>query len=155
MLMSSGLFTPLLLQIYNTPGTGPHQQEQTYEIRDIMRALLLTTGPVSTLKAVKSTRMSLLRLPMRAFLDAADKLEKLNLGTLVSLPSSRGKIGRPSIVLVKKLPREAAQALGANPDLCSLDEYVSRYDKPTAKAIGLALRAKIVAKKLVAQSHFI
>ena len=116
-----------------------------------MSAILLTAGPVSTSEAVKNTSRRLHYLKSTRFFEAATELQNINLGTLVSLSQQRG-VGHK--VFVKKSPEEADQVLGANPQLCSVENYTARYRKPPSKAIGLQLKAKLVAMKLVPKKIF-
>ena len=110
-----------------------------------MSAILLTTGPVATRESVKNTRRSLHYLNPSRFLEAACELENLSLGAVISNLNN---------VFVKKSPPEAQQVLGANPHLCSVENYTARYNKPPSKAIGLQLKAKLVKMKLVPKKIF-
>ena len=116
-----------------------------------MTAILLTAGPVSNTKSVKNTSRSLQYLSTNQFLDAAAELQSMNLGSLVSASLQKGLSQQ---VFVKISPEEAQQVLGANPHLCSVENYTARYNKPPSKAIGLQLKAKLVAMKLVPKKIF-
>lgn len=117
-----------------------------FEVPEIMSAILKTAGPVSTLESVKSTSRSLHLLPATTFLEAASQLETANLGRLIKVTNKK--------VFIKRLPTEVHEVLGGNPDLCTADVYATRYAKPTAKAIGLTMRAKLVQMKLVSKNCF-
>ena len=116
-----------------------------------MSAILQTTGPVSNTKAVKNTSRSLQSLKLTRFHEAATELENINLGNLVTLSQKKGHAFK---VFVKKPPPEAERVLIENPDLCSLEKYAARYNKPPSKAIGLQLRASLAAMKLVPKKFF-
>lgn len=116
-----------------------------------MEAILKTTGPVSTTRAVKHTKMSLSSSNTQQFVEAATELEKANFGKLMSI---KNKTELPLQVFVKKLPAEVEEQLRRNPELCTADVYAARYNKGVSKAIGFPLRAKLVAMKLVSQNHF-
>ena len=116
-----------------------------------MSAILLSAGPVSTSEAMKYTSRRLHDLKAMRFSEAATELQNINLGTLVSISQTKGRVNK---VFVKKSPEEAEQVLGANPHLCSVDNYTARYNKPPSKAIGLQLKAKLVAMKIVPKKIF-
>lgn len=138
------LYPPIALQIYDAA-------RQSIGMQDIMTAILQTKGPVATLMAVKSAKMSIRSMGVKDFIEASTALENLNFGRVVGVGQGhRGK----QYVFLKRAPQEAAEALGANPELCSQDVYAARYAKSSSKAIGFQLRAKLVAMKLVSQDHF-
>ena len=122
--------------------------QRPIDVREVMSAILCTTGPVSTCTSVKSTKMSLHWLPSKQYIEAATNLENLGFGRLVAVDPKHTQ------VFIKKQPIEVEDALLANPDLGTVETYATRYHKPTAKAIGFQLRAKLVMKKLVSQKHF-
>ena len=112
----------------------------------------MTSGPVSTPKAVKSTKLHLHLSTTQQFIEAAKELQKANFGSLISVGSSNN--GQTLYVFVKKPPVEVEEALSANPDLCDNTVYAARYMKSPPKAIGFTLRAKLIAMRLVSQNHF-
>ena len=119
------------------------------ELRDVMKAILLTTGPVSTLASVKSTKMALHWLPLEQYMEAAEALEEANFGRLVTVTANHNK------VFIKRDPKDVVQALSENPDLCTPEMFATRYSKPSAKAVAFHLRAKLVTMKLLSQKHFV
>ena len=132
------MFTLLLLTILQKP----------VAIKDVMAGILNATGPVCTREAAKNTSEVLRFLKAAQFVEAAAELERRQLGQLVTLSANQGK-GHASYVFIKKSPDEAAQVLSANSELCSLDVYSARYNKPPSKSIGFQLRARLVSMKLV------
>ena len=119
-----------------------------------MEAILKLPGPVASPKAVKSTRRCFLHhLTTDNFIKAAQELEKANFGNIVVLQmQSNG--GIPLKIFLKKPPVEVEHVFGANPDLCTFEDYSMQYAKGSPKSITFPLRAKLVAMKLVAQDHF-
>ena len=128
-----------------------HIWQDSFGIGDVMKGMLNTTGPVCNRDTTRSNKL-LRSLKSAQFVEAATELERLHLGKLVTLAANQGK-GYASYVFVKKSPDEAAQVLSANPDLCSLDVYSERYNKPPSKSIGFILRARLVAMKLVPKQN--
>ena len=111
----------------------------------------MTSGPVSTPKAVKATKLRLHLSTTEQFIEAAKELQKANFGSLISIESTNGQT---LYVFVKKPPVEVEEVLSVNPDLCDNAVYAARYMNNPPKAIGFALRAKLVAMNLVSQNHF-
>lgn len=120
-----------------------------FGIVEIMAGILQTTGPLSTVAAVKRVKMSLNTMMASQFVEAAEELERVQLGRLVTVPSSVAR----AKVFIKKPPHEVEAILIANPGLCTPEVYATRYAKQTSKAIGLQLRAALVAKKYVTQKQ--
>ena len=111
-------------------------------------------GPVATPKAVKSTRRYFRHhLKTDDFITAAEELEKANFGRLMVI-RMRSQGGTSLKIFLKKPPVEVEHVIGANPDLCTFEDYCMYYAKGSPKSISFPLRAKIVAMKLVAQDHF-
>ena len=118
-----------------------------------MRAILETTGPVATPRGVKAVKASMNILTTKQFNEAAEELERMYLGKFMKFSAeSRGK---PTVVFIKKPPDEVEANLRTNPQLCSFDMYATRYARGSSKAIGLQLRAKLVAMKLVSKNCFL
>ena len=116
-----------------------------------MEAILKTPGPVSTPKAAKATKKSLNYMTTEQYIEAVKELDRQQFGTFMTF----GKKGKPRVIFLKKPPAEIAELLRQNPDLCSVDTYASRYAKGPSKAIGLQLRSKLVAMKLVSEKQFL
>lgn len=124
--------------------------QQPVGIKEIMTAILQTSGPISTTESVKNSSRAFRNLKLGQFLEASTDLERLNVGVLVSVSITKGH-GSASKVFIKKPPEEAEMFLTANAHLCPPDVYATKYVKLPSKAIGLQLRAKLVAMKLVAK----
>lgn len=102
-------------------------------LRTLMRAILVTTGPVLTLTAVKQNgRLLFRRVGSDQFNTAAKALEAAQLGSFVTLEVAEG---RTKDVFVKKLPYDAQQGVAMNKDLCSIEEYESRFFSPVLASI--------------------
>ena len=101
-------------------------------IRNIMAGILLLPGPIATITSVKqSSTVFLFALNKSKFETAANKLQALDLGSLVYLH------GRSSPVFVKKLPGEMGPLLARDDckDLCTIEEYKMRFELPPPKSI--------------------
>ena len=88
----------------------------------------------------------------KQFLEAAQELEKYNLGRLMSLKIA-SQVNQD--VFIKRPPDEVKEALSMNPALCTADVYAARYAKGSSKSIGLQLRAKLVSMRLVPKNCFL
>ena len=118
-----------------------------------MKAILETTGPVANLGAVKAVKRSMNVVTTNQFFEAAEELEKYNFGKLIKV-SAETKGAKTVFVFLKKPPSEMEEVLRSNPHWCAFDVYAARYAKPSSKAIGLLLRAKLVSMKLVSKNCF-
>ena len=98
-----------------------------------MAAILLTSGPVSTHKAARKLKKYLSSINISQFIKAATNLERLGLGSLVSMMTAGS---RPCHVFVKKRPEEVRAVLMDNADLCSVEDYEDRYHNPLPAAIS-------------------
>ena len=78
------------------------------------------------------------------FLEAASALEGLGFGQVHNMPVK---------VFVKRKPEEIHEALSRNQDLCSAEVYALRYARFPSRYIGLSLRGRLVAKKLVSEKQ--
>lgn len=87
----------------------------------------------------------------KQFVEAAEELEKCNLGQLLKMSMGSRMLN----IFIKKPPSDIEAILRSNPHLCIFEIYAARYRKPPSKAIGLQLRAKLVALKLVSKNCFI
>ena len=115
--------------------------------RNIMSAILQTPSPVVNHRAV-NTRYGFLRmLTAKQFTDAANRLQTEHFGTIQGMSGSGY---RQSVIFVKKSPEEEGllDAILANFDLCSLEEYVKKYHQPLPKSYAGSLRVKIVSMGL-------
>ncbi len=119
-------------------------------IKDVVQGVLLTSGPVATLKAVRHTKFSLIYISRQQFVDAAKELEQRNFGSLVQVPTSSKSLQ----VFLKKTPQQAEPALNMYPEFCDVETYAKRFMKGSSKAIPFQLRAKLVAMNLVPPEHF-
>ena len=113
-----------------------------------MSGILLAQGPVSIHKSVKNlSRAFQVGLSKAKFLTAANHLVQANLGTLIVL----GAISRTCHVFVKKTPAEVkcTLELKENQDLCSIEDYESRFHMVTSYCITPAMKQQLVAAGLV------
>ena len=117
---------------------------------DIMKAILETTGPVTTALSLKAVKRSMHLVSSKQFVEAAEELEKCNCGQLLKM--SMGS--RVLNIFIKRPPPDIESILRSNPHLGIFEIYAARYGKAPSKAIGLQLRAKLVALKLVSKNCF-
>ena len=115
-----------------------------------MAAILQTVGPVSTTIAIRANWKFLKCTTAQQFSSAANELEKIGFGQVVSLSGT----SRSQQVFVKKHPGEAQAVLEANPDLCSPDVYATRFNRQASKTISWNVRSKLVQMGLVSQKQF-
>ncbi len=128
------------------------QTKEIAPLQKVMRAILVTSGPVLTLTAVQQNGRLLFRsINRNQFNLAAQTLESLHLGTLVELHLSEG---RKRDVFVKKRPDEAENGLLCNKDLCSLEEYRSRFLAPLLSSFPLSLCDQLVSQGFVPPDFF-
>lgn len=121
----------------------------TPKLRNIMSGILLTPGPISTRKAVKSlSSVFNLSVTKTKFEAAAKNLVTANLGTNLSDLGSKHSF----TIFLKKKPDEIREflQLPENADLCSIEEYIERYHLKTpsynipGKTLGVLLQRGIV-----------
>ena len=124
-------------------------QNATTSKRNIMAAILQSLGPVATHKVVARNWKFLRMLTVKQYLMAAQDLESANLGSLVAVETSKGRV---SHVFIKKLPSEIQPFLAANPDLCTLEYFEARFNKPVSKSVSLIERHHIARLGLVPAS---
>lgn len=115
--------------------------------RNVMAAIMQTAGPVSTPATIRQNWKFLNNATANDFVEAAQSLEEMGLGEHKNVLLSRGL---PSKVFIKRKPEEALEVLSANPDLCDFKTYSKRYARSPTVSVGLSLRSKLVAMKLVA-----
>ena len=107
-----------------------------------MTGMLLTAGPLATLRLVRDTSRKLLLTVTKAkFETAAKRLEGSNLGRLVVL-SGQGPKGA---AFVKMSPAEIAPYLqmAENADLCTLEEYEARFNLPSPPSITEKIKRQV------------
>ena len=103
-------------------GSGPHNKE-------IMKAILLTAGPINTLQAFSKIAQPALRcITKTPYLKAAARLEELELVQLIKTKSG-------SNVIIKKSPDEIGSLLVKH-GLCSVKDYKWRYQLAISKSIA-------------------
>ena len=131
--------------------SGVLEQQAGLSRRTIMVAILQTIGPVSNCRAIRGNWRCLKAATTKQFDAAALELENLGFGRLVPMSPTN----HSQRVFVKKNPKEAQPALEANPDLCRIDVYSSRYHRPATKKINLNTRAKLVAMGVVSETQLL
>ncbi len=115
--------------------------------RNVQAAILQAPGAVTTFAVVCNYRFLRKRdFKFRAahFVDAANTLQEMGLGTVVGA----GKTGGVK-VFIKNPVSEVIDILKANPGLCSPEYYEKRYKHPLSKAVSLSIRSQLAEAKLV------
>ena len=114
----------------------------TWTSSDLTKAILLTKGPICTIKAIqKNGPPHLRKVVFNQFVKAATNLQAIDLGRLEKVNNS--------LVYVKKLPAEAKSILEVRDDLCSFEEYIQKFYQAPPKAIKQATWNTIIKLGLV------
>ena len=117
-----------------------------------MSVILLTKGPVCTFTAIQTNGpVAVRRIGKNMYFRAANALVAANLGHLVKI---YGSGNRANDVFVKKVPSEIEEPLQSNTDLCSLDEYTTKFYMPSPACIRPRLRDELVSRQFVKEEHF-
>ena len=122
--------------------------------RNVMRAVLLTPGPISTRLTTRNMSSSFkVAVTKPKFLAAATQLQKANLGYL--LQWSCGTT-RTYPIFIKRLPLEMTDVLKMeeNSDLCTPEEYEFRFKLPTPASIKEPMQEDLIRQGLVHPQHF-
>ena len=112
-----------------------------------MAAILQTCGPLTIHSVLVRNYQFLRKLRVDQYLEAANNLQVLQLGTVV-------QVGTKSQVFIKKAPTEGTTAiLLANPGLCHPEHYTERYKKSLSKSVSLGIRHQVLKMRLVPASQ--
>lgn len=115
---------------------------RTWTSSDLAKAILLTKGPICTIKAIqKNGPLHLRKVVFNQFVKAATNLQAIGLGRLEKVNNS--------LVYVKKLPDEVKSILEVRDDLCSFEEYAQKFYQAPPKAIKQATWNTIIKLGLV------
>lgn len=133
-----------------SPVVNAPQQDN---LQEVMGAILLTSGPVSTRTAVNSAGPRALRgsITNQQYENAADALEKAGMGFSASW-THRSAMRRNS-VFVKTRPSQLDKEALLRMNLCSPQEYERRYMGKAPKCISQKLRLELVAQGFVAEDQ--
>ncbi len=112
----------------------------------IMAGIMLTSGPVTIQRVITNTS-TFHKISKEQFCNAVDSLKEANLGEVIDVQTSKN--GSMSKVFVKKHPAEAALVLEHYPDLCTTEQYTTKYEQSPSKSIPLKLRSKLVEMGVV------
>ena len=124
-------------------------------VRQIMSAILLIKGPVCNTDAInKNGPVAVRHIVKSQFLQAANALEKADLGYMGHVIMEHPKQVRTVGIFIKKVPSEIGQSLKGNEDLCSLDEYTARFHMPAPACIRPKMREQLVKQELVKEEYF-
>ena len=114
-----------------------------------MAAILRTKGPVCTQRAIhKNGPLNVRNVVKSQFLRAAHRLEAANLGLVRKIAQND--------VFIKRLPSEVQlqTVLEATRDLCTLEDYTTRFYMTSPACISQKMREQLVANQLVKSEHF-
>ena len=130
------------------PQGGRSIQSQPYTIE---RYILTAKGPVTTQNTLRSNFTKLRHITKEEFVAAAKQLQAANLGSLVSVPSTKGS--RPSTLFLKKPPEEVQNILSMTPNLCSPEEYSDRFHMRIPALISFKMRAQLLTLGLLSEKQ--
>lgn len=119
--------------------------------KNIKTAILLSPGPVATHLTTRSMSSSFkVAITKPKFLTAAAQLQDDGFGSLVVLTS----ISSSAHVFVKKWSAEIGHLLGADSELCTMEEYEKQYNLPPFTYITDKMQEILVAQGYVPAGHF-
>ena len=122
----------------------------TSRIRNIMSAILLTAGPVtSNVSFQRRAPTSLRQTSKDLFHAAANMLQAAHFGIAIRMMNS----SRPSVAFVKNPPQAVAQTISENRDLITMDRYTERYYVRTPTCVTIKMREKLLTMGLLTQEQ--
>ncbi len=108
-----------------------------------MMAIILSSGPLSTLKSfVKNSHQTLRGVRKAQYLQAAYNLQSLGIVQVLK-PDYQSRL--KAEVIVKKKPEHVYQILQLQANLCTPCEYVQKYNSPLPRAIPLELKEEVAS----------
>ena len=112
-------------------------------IPNIMKAILLTAGPISNATTFLYSGPKYMRriVTVDQYNEAALRLQEANLGIFITTVIGRGFAKE---IFIKRTPEEARDILMANNVLCDPNEYAVRYDMPVPGKVKILMRQKLV-----------
>ena len=119
-------------------------------IRNVMSGILLNAGPIATQLSVRKISQTFVVTVTKAkFEKAAQRLQAANLGRVVQLRTN-------SSVFIKWKPEKMHHllALPENADLCTVEEYTTRYYMASPASIKEKTKAALVELGEVAADAF-
>ncbi|XP_072015287.1 uncharacterized protein [Amphiura filiformis] len=124
-----------------TPSQPHAKPIQPMSIQDIKRSILLTAGPVATYRTfAKQGSPHLRTITKEQYSNAVHELQAANLGNVIII--KRGS--RPeSIIYIKRPPQEAKEGLTTQ-DLCPIEKYTEKYQRPPPSGMNANVRLKVV-----------
>ncbi len=117
----------------------------------IMKAILVTTGPVNNCSAFLHSGPTHMRhvVTPEQYNDAALQLQEMGMGELVEVDV----VGNVREVFIKKEPKQAEEILARNPDLCQPLVYALRYFMPLPSKFRIKMRQKLVELGFVTEDQ--
>ena len=129
-----GKFTP---QQPITPGNG-------FTIPNIMKAILLSAGPVSNLNSLRGAGPRYMRnlVTKAQYNEAAHRLQEANLGQYITVVIGNSM---PREIFIKRTPVEVEEIMTRNNELCIVPtEYAKRFNKAVPRRIRTSMRQRLV-----------
>lgn len=122
--------------------------------KNIMTAVLLTPGPISTRLTVKNMSPAFrLGVSKSKFMNAANQLQSAGLGSLVLLD----KISAQAHMFVKKPPHEMRVLLESDEHTqlnCTEEEYAHRYHSSLPASVTYRMKESLVEMGILSQQAF-
>ena len=107
-------------------------------LTQIMTAILLTAGPISTVHAYGKNVTPKLRTKKTCYLEAGEELQKLGIVKMTSTVTGTD-------VIVKMPPKDVWKIL-EDTGLCPPIRYEARYNSPLPKCVSEIVRNQVVAE---------
>ena len=124
-------------------------------IPNIMKAILLTAGPISNLTSFRHGGPHSIRdiVTEEQYREAACRLQEANLGQYITVVIGHS---RPKEIFIKKTPKEAEEILTRNNELCIVPiEYTKRFNMAVHRKILAGMRRKLVELGYLTEEQYI
>ena len=138
----------------NQSRTGKTSLKVQSQVSDsnVMPVILRAKGPIVNAQVVRVSARFLRALTGAQFISAALQLQRLNLGSVITLKNPKGH--QTSKYFVKRPPSEVCGILGTRPELCDIEYYQERYYMPTSPAISEMTRNRLIRLGVVPSNLF-
>lgn len=117
----------------------------------VMQAIITTSGPVINHQAMKNKfrnkRFNIRNVSSQHYMMAAERLEALSIGSLVTL--SHG-----ATLFLKRPPEDVQAILAVSPGICTMDLYAEKYRGPTPACISWKHRSALITEGFVSERFF-
>ena len=144
--------TTVLRNRTKTGKRGSSGEQRLVSDSDVMPVILRAKGPIVNTQVVRVSARSLRALKGNQFISAALQLQRLNLGSIITLKNLKGH--QTSEFFVKRPPSEVCGILGSRPELCDVEYYQERYFMPISPAIPETTRNRLIRLGVVPSNLF-